>query len=1511
MTTGLGPNPFRRKKPPGEKLLVTPAVAERPPLVPPIVKVEEPTLPPIPPEGVTYPLNGITHTILEDFEYVTQERGLPIRKLKSKDYIEYAGGIEIGRWDSKTGEFVPRVKVPEKEWWLKDVWDAFYLGAREMGQSSKQYFLSAIPNLLWAEAPIPKDATPQQLSVIQGTNRKSAELRDYFRKIYRESERQYQEWIITHPELQPKKEWEKGTIETIKENPGVLLDPAYWAFVAAESASFTLAFLGTTILVTGATGNPFLGLLAGVAVTTPAQSQMLYEDLIASGATPEQAAQLSVPIGAVISSVEVVGALPILGTVSKPFRDILRRNIQREVVKQTLAELIKRGLITFTYIEVAEVMEEIVQGGIQDATVKTFDENRDLLANIPETAIRTAIATLPFALVGAGGRIQMERGVVPPTEVAPPTIPPEITPPVAPEAPITPPPTVPTPVTPKVTPPAVEVAKPLVEPVIPAELPTIPPPLPPEAVTLGRTENEWTGFMADLQEAKTVADVTFRDDVVRRWINLLPEIKGFFEVMNPSAIANTPAEQAIIIRAVLRDEGYQKTQGVIAFLNELGSQEKIFGSVMEKGLIKSGVLKGQTVGDIAEHRSRWEAKLTDEQKVWLDRAKVIEGSLIEFLEKNGIDITLLRLEEGGQFATRRVWARTLKDGSVIDTAYVGAGPGRPGARLPTEKHRMFKTEAEAIKAGYRYLPYEEALYLKLSGAYNRVADKQMADWLLTKVPWRTTGAPEELKLAAEAAILKKRHSQQLLSALNRAVRGERVPDITINSIATSYPDQAQRLKDLIPRIQAGEPTAKEVQSLTRVAKGLISSNKLTSQRAINARARAREKALVTRMGEAIIPAPAFAGKILTGLGAKETAAALRKAFDPSFSRALGEVNKINAVARYFMLAGDFSPFTIQLLFLAGENPITYGKTFAGAMRALFNPDFHSSYLLKHKATIDKHPNLLITKAGATEFTEAMARGGWLSGKTSLIPDAENYWRTLALILPRTLGKVGATVLTPFQRVFESALDIAGIEMAEAYDYLATTPERTADLDQFINEFRGLTSSARIGVDVLQRQRETGLVLAPRYNRAIAGLLYDLGRGGIRGSRARWSLAKGIAAISAIAALISIARGETPEEIVDHYNPNSPNFFTWDVAGQKVGPGTKVRSVIKLFAQSVDNPDSLFQFSMDNPGLRFLRGNLSPVVSSGLDLITGRSYIGDPTRDGMLSFSKEIIGGNLLPIWVQTVLMEGGDVKGRTVRGLVEFFGGRSYPEPVWGEVAKLRDKYAKQDFNLKYEDLNRMQTDKLRNNHPDLKDLEDKAQLEGAERGTEDEKWVSETIKSVTGQRDEALEKAATALLAGLDSNYGYDKERGYARPYYSGGMSVLWLAREHLDPYGIRQMNKWMGENQKPEDKAVDAYQEYRANLIQKADLPKDWDDIEAKSEAFLSRYSRSIRDYVKANLSRWINDLPENAREVELMRLAGIEDETWWDNYRGTRAPPTYTPKPPEEAPPREGRLGPNPFG
>lgn len=69
----------------------------------------------IPPEGLKYTIQdeqGKSRelTILEDFEYVGTER-----RLRSRDYVVFSEGREVGRYLWGTGEFVPE----EPAWWEK------------------------------------------------------------------------------------------------------------------------------------------------------------------------------------------------------------------------------------------------------------------------------------------------------------------------------------------------------------------------------------------------------------------------------------------------------------------------------------------------------------------------------------------------------------------------------------------------------------------------------------------------------------------------------------------------------------------------------------------------------------------------------------------------------------------------------------------------------------------------------------------------------------------------------------------------------------------------------------------------------------------------------------------------------------------------------------------------------------------------------------------------------------------------------------------------------------------------------------------------------------------------------------------------------------------------------------------------------------------------------------------------------------------------------------------------
>ena len=302
-----------------------------------------------------------------------------------------------------------------KESAIKDDWDAFRLSAANYIHKSKQFFNSTLPNAVYREI-TPEEAqkyypefSPQMIEEINQTGK---EKKKTYQEKYNKAEENYQKWIEENPELAPRPEWEGSALENIKRNPKLLLDPGYWGYVVAQSAAFTMGVMGTTLVGTALTGNPLLGMTTGLAVAYPAQAQDLYEELVDNGATPEDAAQLAVPVGALIAAVEVMGDLPILASVSAPFKNLLRQNITKEVGEKVGQSLAKKGLKTFATIEGVETLEEIVQEAMQNAAVKTVDENRSILENIPEVTIQTLMATAPLALLGVGGEINTETKII-------------------------------------------------------------------------------------------------------------------------------------------------------------------------------------------------------------------------------------------------------------------------------------------------------------------------------------------------------------------------------------------------------------------------------------------------------------------------------------------------------------------------------------------------------------------------------------------------------------------------------------------------------------------------------------------------------------------------------------------------------------------------------------------------------------------------------------------------------------------------------------------------------------------------------------------------------------------------------------------------------------------------------------------------------------------------------------------------------------------------------------------
>jgi len=343
------------------------------------------------------------------------------------------------------------------------------------------------------------------------------------------------------------------------------------------------------------------------------------------------------------------------------------------------------------------------------------------------------------------------------------------------------------------------------------------------------------------------------------------------------------------------------------------------------------------------------------------------------------------------------------------------------------------------------------------------------------------------------------------------------------------------------------------------------------------------------------------------------------------------------------------------------------------------------------------------------------------------------------------------------------MTVAGIELRKALDHLCTTPESTAAIEDFINAFRGLASSQRLGVSPLWRSTERAAILAPQYNRAIAALLFDLvkfgGAPGVAGTQARRSLALGIAAISAASVGISIAAGESMQEAVDHLNPASRNFMTWDVAGQKVGPGSKIRSLLAMLGQIIRNPGSLNSANADellsyNPLVKFVRGNLSGGAGTALDIITGKDYIGDPTRQNILQLSKEVFAQNLVPLWIQSATMEGGTAGQRGIQAAGSFMGLRTYI-PKTNYNAQLTEEVQKLFPSAgSYYDLNFQQRDMAKNN-PKIKLLLALIAIDkGYYQSDLAKKYYNNAYYNLEGEQKARIDKESAAQKQKLETQY-------------------------------------------------------------------------------------------------------------------------------------------------------------
>jgi hypothetical protein len=653
---------------------------------------------------------------------------------------------------------------------------------------------------------------------------------------YNENKKQQLQWLLEHPELFPPEEWEGGLIEKFQAGEwDTLKNPAYWAYIAADSAAYTTAFMGTSLIVGAATGNPYIGMAAGFVLTTPAQIDDLYEDLIASGATQDQAIMLATPIGAIINSVELWGDLPALRAISPVFARAFTQNIKTQLVNMTWRQLVAKGLKTFTEIEVFEISEEVLQAAMQNAIVSTFDENRWMFENIDETILRTLVATLPLALLGSGTQTARLYSYMNSEQKV------QIT----------------------------ETIENLTQNGVPRDQA--------ELVALGQVLETPEGQVA---LSKVVDEVSQLPEVQRQAETALNEIQSTNPDLivpaggdmglgikapsmptseDPEILFQVPSNEEIQkgllipnwIRSVLEktaeipvigkiqkailgwrsslDIGSQITEDIVGrmavtyqAINKMGTNtakvetatlKSIVGnSVRYFGFNESGYsakMAGRLLPDYAGEANAGtvEHVLTyPEMYDWTNmsrgldyvtRFNRIQKAIFALLQKEGVAPNVVN-----EAWMHRVVTGRLVEGEIVETrGKPGRGGRAIGAKPSYEKPRTFKTMAEGIQAGFQYAPNPEAsIGSYIEEAYKAIANGRVEEQLQEFGVTPSERLAERFPEVAERAELTKEEladAAQLHSVINRAIRGEKLPEQTLRAMERRFPELGAKLRSII------------------------------------------------------------------------------------------------------------------------------------------------------------------------------------------------------------------------------------------------------------------------------------------------------------------------------------------------------------------------------------------------------------------------------------------------------------------------------------------------------------------------------------------------------------------------------------------------------------------------------------------------------------------------------------------------------------------------------------------
>lgn len=644
---------------------------------------------------------------------------------------------------------------------------------------------------------------------------------------------------------------------------------------------------------------------------------------------------------------------------------------------------------------------------------------------------------------------------------------------------------------------------------------------------------------------------------------------------------------------------------------------------------------------------------------------------------------------------------------------------------------------------------------------------------------------------------------------------------------------------------------------------------------------AGEKGFRAVMQDGTINLPAFRGYVLKPELAEATSTA-NKLFAPEkdvVDHLLKIGDDVNAAVRFVQTGFDPGFYAVNYQ-LAATQPITYARGIAKGMQVFSNPQVINAYRARPDvvALWNKMGQTTLAGLEATDITQA-ARGAGLITKVPL------------------LNKLGSR----FEKTFEFIGYYYRTEMAMALEPTASKRGITGlqQLADHLNHLTAVVNTESMGVPARQRLIEGTTFYAARMKRAAFALFLDAAQGGIRGDLARKALGKWMAGAAAAFTGLAYATGQEERLNPNHpqsiFRPDGGGFLNIKVGNMWVGVGGMARQMLRLggeIGQAMVTGDDPLEKTKNLSGAfaTWYRSSASPLVGIAWDVISGRDFLGN--RLDTLGEKAAAEAQQFLPFGVATGLdfiLSDVEPKIGAIAGGVEWVGFPTRPVSLYDKLTATQLDLLKNtelttiDGNpvTKWDDLNEGQIHDLEVKNPELSALEQQisAQYYLNTAAEPSRAWFN-AKNSVADKYSQQMLNLVQQLKAGDIDTYEFFKQRSIIKAENRAGKAVAWAMRLDLEGLTDEQKEEQYRENQKPEDTAMDDYQEVWANPVIGKYGVIDWDATKKASDFFLEQLPPEIRDYILKHNNDYLDYLPDEVKAIELeIKQIAAEGSGWSD--------------------------------